>query len=112
MRAITWSASAQAGSQHGRSLLKRLSDIDLPTKTNYPVIDSTGEGWGLYLFPSEAVLSPMAVKKRWSKREVIHLYNQRKNVSENESPYSEKSLSSKRIDRIIREIADLLSAAE
>ena len=95
-----------------KALLRQLSDLDLPVKSNYPAIDGAGEGWGLYLFPGEAVLSPMAVKKRWSKREVIHLYNQRQNASQNDLPYSEKSLSSKRVDRIIREIAELLLEAE
>ena len=95
-----------------KSLLQKLSDLELPVNTDYPVIDVTGEGWGLYLFPSAAALSPMAVKKRWSKREIIHLYNERKNRSKDDSLYCEKSLSSKRLDRIIGEIAKLLLEAE
>ena len=61
-----------------KTLLRKLSNFDLPIETDYPAIDGTGEGLGLYLFPGEAVLSPMTIKKRWSKREIIHLYNQRK----------------------------------
>ena len=95
-----------------KSLLKKLSVLDLPLEANYPAIDSAGEGWGLYLFPGAAVLSPLTIKKRWSKREVIHLYNQRTNRAKDDLLYSEKSLSSKRLDRIIREIADLLLEAD
>jgi hypothetical protein len=93
------------------ALAKELAELHLRAEIHYPAIDATGEGWGLYVFAKVTVLSPMVMKKRWTKREVIQRYNSRQNRGEDDSPYPEKSLSSKRLDRIIREIAELLLAA-
>jgi len=39
----------------------------------YNALDSTGEGWSFY--PDRWVLSPLCSKKRWTKLEIIKLYN-------------------------------------
>lgn len=95
-----------------KSLAVKLARLRLPDGDNYPAVDSTGEGWALYVFPDGEILTPIAFKKRWTKREVIQTYNQRQNKSQDDTPYSEKSLSSKRFDRIVLEIAELLLRAE
>ena len=94
------------GARSGRSLLKKLSLLDLKKDTIYDAFDSTGEGWGFY--PKHFLLTPLVAKKRWTKREMIQLFNNRKNKNENDKPYSEKSISAKRLERIVEELVDLL----
>ena len=94
----------------GRSaitLAKRLSKLINIQDKSYNAIDSTGEGWSFY--SDNWVLSPLCIKKRWTKLEIIRLYNFRKNKTSDHDTYSEKSLSSKRLDRVFIDIFDLLN---
>ena len=93
----------------GRSaitLAKRLSALSNLKEKRYYAFDSTGEGWSFQ--PEHWVLSPFCEKRRWTKLEMIKLYNNRKNKASGETLYSEKSLSSKRFDRIFNEIFELI----
>lgn len=94
----------------GRSaitLAKRLSKLIHLQEKSYDAIDSTGEGWSFY--SDKWILSPLCIKKRWTKLDIIRLYNNRKNKTTDHDMYSEKSLSSKRLDRIFIDIFDLLN---
>ncbi len=89
-------------------LAQRLPGLELREDASYDVIDSSGEAWA---FNAEhKVLSPLTLKKKWTKLEVIRLYNERKNNKKGEQPYPERSLSSKRFDRILADIVQLLGA--
>ena len=89
------------------TLARRLSKtLNLQEKT-YNTIDSAGEGWAFY--PRQWLLSPLTLKKRWTKLEIVKLYNERKNIKSEEKTYSEKSLSSKRLDSILSDIFELLN---
>jgi len=83
-----------------------VSKIELSADTSYPVIDCAGEGWAFY--PEFKTISPLTTKKRWIKKEVIAIFNGRKNNSSN-ILYSDKSLSAKRFDRIFQDIVELLT---
>jgi GNAT superfamily N-acetyltransferase len=50
---------------------------------------------------------PLVLKKKWTKLELIRLYNSRRNNAD-ENIYSEKSLSAKRFDKILSDITNLL----
>ncbi|MBN1364840.1 MAG: hypothetical protein JW976_08550 [Syntrophaceae bacterium] len=94
----------------GRSaitLANRLSKLINLQEGSYDAIDSTGEGWSFY--SDKWILSPLCIKKRWTKLEIIWLYNNRKNKASNHVTYSEKSLSSKRLDRVFNDIFELLN---
>ena len=69
-----------------------------------PVVDSTSEGFGFY--PRIMVISPLTTKKRWTKAEVIALYNDRKKP--NALAYHPGSLSNRGFDRIVHEVVQLL----
>ena len=84
---------------------KELSKLEFATDSYFPVIDIAGEGWAFY--PELKVISPLTMKKRWFKKEIIAIFNNRKNNSSNIS-YSDKSLSAKRFDRIFQDIVELL----
>lgn len=92
-----------------KSFVKQLGAIELEPEKQYDLVDSTGEGW--VFLPRKMFLSPLTFRKRWTKKEVISLYNNRKNISGTDVGYSEKSLSSKKFERIFGEIVDLLLKA-
>lgn len=94
------------GARSSKSLEKALGAIAVIPEKFYDMVDSTGEGWSL--FAERMVISPLTIKKTWFKKEIIDLYNNRKNARSEDEKYSEKSLSTKRFDRIMNEIVDLL----
>ena len=73
--------------------------------SRFPVIDVSSEGWSF--FPENMVISPLTLKKKWTKKEVIATFNNRKNNA-SDITYSEKSLSAKRFDKIFQDIVTLL----
>ena len=71
-------------------------------------IDSSGEE---FWYSSEHNLfSPGFNRKRWTKKEIVELYNACDSVGD-EDRYSTKSLSSKRRERIISDICKLLKSS-
>ena len=82
-----------------------LSKVEFAGDAHFPVIDISGEGW--VFSPKYSMISPVTAKKRWTKKEVIAIFNNRKN-NHSQMSYSEKSLSAKRFDRIFQDIVVLL----
>ncbi|MCI5167983.1 MAG: hypothetical protein D3903_18330 [Candidatus Electrothrix sp. GM3_4] len=70
-------------------------------------IDSSGEEF--WYSPERYLISPGFTRKRWTKKKIIELYNACALVGD-ENKYSTKSLSSKRRERIISDICNLLKA--
>ncbi len=68
------------------------------------VIDSTAEGFGFY--PKMLLITPLTVKKRWKKAEVVELYNARKKPDAPE--YKPRSLSNREFGRVVLEVVQLL----
>ena len=96
------------GAKTPKSLVTRLSVVHLDPDEFYPMVDATGEGWSLYV--GGMAISPLARKKRWTKLDIIRLFNQRKNPElAGGKTYSEKSLSAKRFDRIFSDLVKLAS---
>ena len=85
-------------------LIRKLSEIELEHDGVYDVVDIKGFSWSLYV--ETMTISPLTLRNRWTKLEIIKLFNERKNTS-NGIKYSEKSLSSKKLDRIITDLAEL-----
>jgi len=84
---------------------KQLSAYNICKESRYPIIDITGEGWSFY--PEHMAISPLTKKKKWFKKEVIAIFNNRKSNTSNVT-YSEKSISTKRYDKIFQDIVGLL----
>lgn len=83
---------------------RRLAMSAFSDKNAKPVIDVTAEGFVLH--PDMMTISPLTAKKRWTKREIIELYNRRKKPG---SPaYEPRSLGNKRVEAVVSEIVDLL----
>lgn len=90
------------------ALEKQLSVREYPKESSYSVIDISGEGWVFH--PDIMAISPMTAKKRWFKKEVIAIYNNRKNII-SKAVYSQKSIAAKRFENIFIEIVELLLKA-
>ncbi len=95
-----------------KTLYEKLSPLELVEKKNYSSIDRTGDPWIFVVMDGTAVLSPFTFEKPRTKLDLIRWFNHRKNKPVDEVEYSEKSLSSKRRDFIIAEIADRLLDAQ
>ena len=61
------------GASSSEELEQELAGLDLPTAAQLPVIDASAEGW--VLGTDHLVISPLTLKKRWTKKEVVTLYN-------------------------------------
>jgi hypothetical protein len=94
----------------GAKTLKQLEDdiseIHLPAGEHLPLIDSSGEGWSLAV--DHMVISPLTFKKKWTKKEIITLFNNSEMAKKTSKEYSFKSISAKRFDRIVLELVDMI----
>lgn len=70
------------------------------------VIDSTGEEF--WYSPEHFALSPGMSFKKWTKKQITELYNNSPNAKYHKNSDSIKSLSNKRLSRIISDICELL----
>ena len=85
---------------------RQLEKIAIDTEKSYPLISISGEGW--MFLPQHMAISPLTTKKKWFKKDIIALYNSRKNPISDGGQYSEKSLSAKRFKKIFTDIVELL----
>ena len=61
----------------GAECAKRIAHLGpFESDASRPIVDATAEGFGFY--PKMMLISPLVTKKRWTKAEVITLYNDRK----------------------------------
>mgnify|MGYP000497098298 CR=1 FL=1 len=71
-------------------------------KTSYSVVDSTGEGWSFV--PSLTTISPLTVKKKWFKKEIIELFNSSLKEAKIEKRYIPPNLSNNTVGKIVNDI--------
>ena len=72
------------------------------------VIDSTGEEF--WYSPDQYVLSPGFSFKKWTKKQLIEIFNCSSNAKDSMQEYSIKSLSAKRLEKIVGDICELLKS--
>ena len=89
---------------------RRLKKIHLTAEDDFPLVDATGEGWELV--PEFSAISPLTLDERWSKNRLIEMFNASANAQRAGLQYPYRSLSNRRIEVIVRDIADLLNHAE
>ncbi len=98
------------GARTPRELSKVIGSIQLPAGEHLPLIDAAAEGWSLVV--DYMTVSPLTSKKHWTKKEVIAVFNGSKTAMGAGLEYPLSSLSSKRFDRILREIVTLVLNAD
>ncbi len=87
-----------------RQLNRIIETAAFGAKKFYDVIDSTGEGWSFSL--EHSVISPLTLKKRWHKKEIIAFYNSFFSPEDLEKAFIGSSLSNKRIPLLVQEIVN------
>ena len=89
------------------SFTRQLDKLEIDIEKSYPLISISGEGW--MFLPQHSAISPLSTKKKWFKKDIIALYNGRRNPGSDGKQYSDKSLSTKRFEKIFKDIVELLS---
>ncbi len=87
-------------------LERRLSKVQFPPDSILHMIDATGEGWGLYT--QLMVVSPLVLKKHWTKAEILELYRASAIGKRIGNSGEDKVLLKQRLDGLILMIADLV----
>ncbi len=89
-----------------QQLERRLARIGPPADGTLRMIDASGEGWGVHL--NLNAVSPLVLKKRWTKAELLQLYRDSATGRRHGLPYDEKSVFRLRLGEVILLIVDLL----
>jgi hypothetical protein len=89
-----------------QGLEKKLSGLELLPGRMYDAVDSKGATWFLHRDPM--LLSPLTLKQRPTKIQLIKMVNGRKNKSKDAKPYSEKSLSAKTFGVVFEDLVEIL----
>ena len=93
------------GAKTGAECSKLIARVGVSgNDTSTSVIDATAEGFGFY--PQLMMISALTTKKRWTKSEIINLYNSRRKPRAPE--YRATSLGNKPVGRVVADIVDLL----
>jgi hypothetical protein len=94
------------GARTPKEFSEVIGSTKLPSGGHLPFIDASAEGWTLVV--DFMTVFPLASKKHWTKKEVIAVFNGSKTARRAGLEYPLSSLSSKRFDRILREIVKLV----
>ncbi len=80
--------------------------IPVENKKHVQVVDSTGaEFW---YSPEHRALTQGFAFKKWTKKQIVETFNNSENAKTLSQEYSTKSLSSKRLDKIVNDICEIL----
>ena len=88
---------------------RRLGRLDLPQDGRLPMVDAMGEGWEVHL--ALGAVSPLVLKKRWTKADVLRLYRESATGQRLGLPDDERRLLRLRLDDLILTIVDLVEQA-
>ena len=91
------------------ALQRQLERLEPQGVTVLDIVDATGEGWTFH--PDLMIVSPLTLKKRWKKIDVIHLFNGSDNARRIGTAYPEACIPRRPLVRIIAEVAALVAYA-
>ncbi|SPD74536.1 conserved hypothetical protein [uncultured Desulfobacterium sp.] len=83
-----------------------VSSVPIEKNSYIQVIDSSGSEF--WYSPEKYILSPGFAFKKWTKKMIIEAFNNSINAKDTSQEYSMKSLSSKRLEKILRDICEML----
>lgn len=84
---------------------RQVGRVDLQGGKVLDIVDATGEGWAFHA--EMMIVSPLTLRKRWTKSAVIRLFNASENARRIGRAYPETSLSGRTLTRIIADVAAL-----
>ena len=90
-------------------LERRLSKLDVPAAGTRHIIDARGEGWALHT--EMGAVSPLTLKKNWTKAELLKLYRESATGRNVGARMEDKVLLRQRLDVLIQTIGNLLRSA-
>ncbi len=88
---------------------RHIKRLDLQGAKVIDIVDATGEGWAFHA--DLMIVSPLTLKKRWKKVEVIRLFNESDNARRIGAAYPEAYIPRRSLVRIIAEVAALAAYA-
>ena len=89
---------------------RQIERLDLQGAKVIDIVDATGEGWAFHA--DLMIVSPLTLKKRWKKIEVIRLFNESDNARRIGATYPEAYIPRRSLVRIIAEVAALAAYAK
>ena len=89
---------------------RQLERLDLQGAKVIDIADVTGEGWAFHA--DLMIVSPLTLKKRWKKVEVIRLFNASDNARRIGAAYPEAYIPRRSLVRIIAEVVALAAYAK
>jgi hypothetical protein len=93
------------------SFQRQVERLDFPDDKVLDIVDARGEGWAFHV--ELMIVSPLTLKKRWTKSAVIRLFNESENARRTGRVYPETSVSGrKKLAWIITEVAALAAYAQ
>jgi hypothetical protein len=108
---LIWAVGNEVLSATSPAVFQRqIRRFDLQGVTVIDMIDTTGEGWAFH--PELMIVSPLTIKKRWRKLEVVRLFNKSDNARRIGVVYPEAYIPRRSVGRIIAEVAALAAYAQ
>lgn len=86
-----------------------LDRVELKPGSRYYLIDSVGNEW---LFTVDIQYVMPTIKRKWSKKKIVQMYNDSKNSEQIGVKYSERSLSIKHFATIFADIVELVERSQ
>ncbi len=90
----------------GNELFNNLKGRLTSAENEYDLFDVSGVRWKVY--EKGLIISPFVYKRRWTKINLIELFNSSENSKLISQKYSTKSLSSKKLQKIFMDIMRLI----
>ncbi|MGH8656966.1 MAG: hypothetical protein ACREV4_00335 [Gammaproteobacteria bacterium] len=88
---VVCAAGDELISAESRAALQRqLKRLEFQGDEVLDMVDATGEGWAFHV--NLMIVSPLTLKKRWTKSAVVRLFNRSENARRLGSAYTETSL--------------------
>jgi hypothetical protein len=89
---------------------RQIKRLDLQDAKVLDMVDTIGEGWAFHA--DLMIVSPLTIKKRWKKIEVIRLFNESDNARRIGAAYPAAYIPRRSVARIIAEVAALAAYAQ
>jgi hypothetical protein len=89
---------------------RQVKRLELQGATVLDMVDATGEGWAFH--SDLMIVSPLTLKKRWKKIDVIRLFNGSTNAQRIGAAYPEAYIPRRSLVRIIADVATLAAYAK
>ncbi len=89
---------------------RQIDRFDVQAGKTLDIVDARGEGWAFHV--DLGIVSPLTLKKRWTKAAVIRLFNESDNARRIGAVYSEAFIPRRSLARIISDVALLVANAK